>query len=98
MSGRYYSQEIIDENKEQSRYNLACVRICKITRKAGKNYVGGRCPFHQEKTPSFTVDPDKRTFYCFGCGQEEVVFTFLMKNGEHDLSRRGPGNCARRYE
>ena len=35
-------------------------------RKTGKNY-SGLCPFHQEKSPSFTVQPDKQFYYCFGC-------------------------------
>lgn len=47
-------------------------------KKAGKNYVG-LCPFHSEKTPSFTVSPEKQMFYCFGCGAGGNVFHFLMK-------------------
>jgi DNA primase len=47
-------------------------------KKAGNNYVG-LCPFHSEKTPSFTVNPDKQIFYCFGCGVGGNVYTFLMK-------------------
>ena len=47
-------------------------------RRAGKDYVG-LCPFHQERTPSFTVSPDKQMFYCFGCQVGGDVFTFLMK-------------------
>lgn len=42
----------------------------------GKNFVG-LCPFHQEKTPSFTVSPEKQMFYCFGCQTGGDVFTFL---------------------
>ena len=49
-------------------------------RRAGRNYVG-LCPFHAEKTPSFTVSPDKQIFYCFGCGAGGNVFSFLMKQG-----------------
>lgn len=47
-------------------------------RKSGKNYVG-LCPFHQDRSPSFTVDPEKGLFYCFGCGAGGNVFSFLMK-------------------
>jgi len=47
-------------------------------RKAGRNYVG-LCPFHQEKTPSFTVNREKQMFYCFGCGEGGNAITLLMK-------------------
>src|SRR5256886_2627882 len=45
-------------------------------RKVGRAY-SGLCPFHSEKTPSFTVDPDRRTYHCFGCGRHGDVFTWL---------------------
>ncbi len=47
-------------------------------KKAGRNFVGS-CPFHQEKTPSFTVNREKQIFYCFGCGEGGNAITFLMK-------------------
>src|SRR6058998_1785056 len=47
-------------------------------KKAGRAYKG-LCPFHSEKTPSFTVDPDRRTYKCFGCGEGGDVFTWLEK-------------------
>lgn len=47
-------------------------------KKAGRNFVG-LCPFHKEKTPSFSVTPDRQMFYCFGCGEGGNVFSFLMK-------------------
>jgi len=47
-------------------------------RKAGRTYKG-LCPFHAEKTPSFTVDPDRRTFKCFGCGEGGDCFDWLVK-------------------
>jgi len=47
-------------------------------RKVGKNYVG-LCPFHTEKTPSFTVSPDKQLYHCFGCGAGGNVFNFVMQ-------------------
>jgi len=49
-------------------------------KKSGKN-LKGLCPFHNEKTPSFSVSPDKGFFHCFGCGKSGTVFNFLM---EHD--------------
>ncbi len=49
-------------------------------RRTGRNFIG-LCPFHAEKTPSFTVSPDKQIFYCFGCGAGGNVFSFLMKHG-----------------
>ncbi len=49
-----------------------------LLKKTGKNFAG-LCPFHAEKTPSFTVSPDKQIFYCFGCGAGGNVFSFVMK-------------------
>ncbi len=46
-------------------------------RKAGKNF-SACCPFHEEKTPSFTVSPDKQFYYCFGCGAKGNAISFLM--------------------
>ncbi len=51
-----------------------------LLKKTGKNYVG-LCPFHSEKTPSFTVSPEKQIFYCFGCTEGGNVISFLMKHG-----------------
>lgn len=47
-------------------------------KKAGKNYIGS-CPFHQDKTPSFTVNPDKKLFHCFGCNEGGDLFQLVMK-------------------
>jgi DNA primase len=47
-------------------------------KQAGRNY-SGLCPFHKEKTPSFTVSPDKQIFYCFGCGEGGNAIAFVMK-------------------
>jgi DNA primase len=46
-------------------------------RKTGKNYAG-LCPFHQEKSPSFTINPDKQFYYCFGCGAGGNAIGFVM--------------------
>jgi DNA primase len=47
-------------------------------KRAGRSYKG-LCPFHDEKTPSFNVNPDRQTYYCFGCHEGGDVFSFLMK-------------------
>ena len=47
-------------------------------KRAGSNF-GGLCPFHSEKTPSFTVFPDSESFYCFGCGAGGDVISFIMR-------------------
>ncbi|MBO7295975.1 MAG: DNA primase, partial [Clostridia bacterium] len=52
-------------------------------KRAGSNF-GGLCPFHSEKTPSFTVFPDSQSFYCFGCGAGGDAITFVMKNDNLD--------------
>ncbi|MFL0804350.1 MAG: DNA primase [Agarilytica sp.] len=51
-------------------------------KKAGKNY-SACCPFHQEKTPSFTVSPDKQFYYCFGCGASGNALGFVMEFERH---------------
>ena len=50
-----------------------------VLKKAGREYIG-LCPFHAEKTPSFTVNREKQVFYCHGCHEGGNIFGFLMKN------------------
>ncbi len=71
------SEEILEQiNQKCSLPDLVTQYV--HLKKRGKNLVG-LCPFHQEKTPSFTVSPDKQLFHCFGCGVGGNVFSFLMK-------------------
>ncbi|WCD81021.1 DNA primase [Pseudomonas sp. TUM22785] len=53
-------------------------------KKAGKNY-SARCPFHNEKTPSFSVSPDKQFYYCFGCGAGGNALGFIMDHDNLDF-------------
>jgi len=68
-----------DLDEIRNRANIVEVVSEYVTlRKAGRNFIG-LCPFHREKTPSFSVNPEKQIFYCFGCGEGGDVFSFLMK-------------------
>ncbi|MBP1723892.1 MAG: dnaG [Deltaproteobacteria bacterium] len=70
-------QEKIDEIRQRASI-LEVVSDYVSLRKAGKNHLG-LCPFHSERTPSFTVNEEKGIFHCFGCGAGGTVFNFLMK-------------------
>ncbi len=50
-----------------------------MLKSAGSGRLKGLCPFHKEKTPSFTVQPDRGMYYCFGCGKGGTIFNFLME-------------------
>jgi DNA primase len=70
-------EDKIEEVK--ARVNVVDVISEYVTlKKTGRNFVG-LCPFHREKTPSFTVNPEKQIFYCFGCGEGGNAISFLMK-------------------
>ena len=68
---------IIDEIRNRADI-VSVISDHVVLKKAGKNYKG-LCPFHSEKTPSFSVSPDKRIYHCFGCGVGGNVFKFLME-------------------
>ncbi len=59
-------------------------------KKSGKNY-SARCPFHDEKTPSFSVNPDKQFYYCFGCGAGGNALTFVMEYENLDFPQAVEG-------
>ena len=72
-----YSEEIIDEVRQNNDVVDVISQYVRLSRK-GRNYFG-LCPFHNEKSPSFSVSPDRQIFHCFGCGVGGNVYTFLMK-------------------
>ena len=72
-----YSDEIIEEIRQNNDVVDIISQYVHLTRK-GRNYFG-LCPFHNEKSPSFSVSPDRQIFHCFGCGVGGNVYTFLMK-------------------
>ena len=72
-----YSDEILNELRENSDIVEVISQYVHLKR-SGRNYFG-LCPFHNEKSPSFSVSPDKQIFHCFGCGVGGNVFTFISK-------------------
>ncbi len=73
----YYPEELVEEVR--SRNDIVDVISSYVPlQKKGNSYFG-LCPFHNEKTPSFSVSPDKQMYYCFGCGAGGNVITFLME-------------------
>ena len=72
-----YSDELIDDIKNSNDI-VDVISQYVVLKRSGRNYFG-LCPFHREKSPSFSVSPDKQIFHCFGCGVGGNVFHFLSK-------------------
>lgn len=73
---------------------VAIIGECVTLQRSGANFKGC-CPFHSEKTPSFMVNPDRRSYHCFGCGEGGDVLNFVMQyhrlsfpEALHDLAKR----------
>ncbi len=85
--------DTIEEVKQRvDAYEIISEKV--VLRKRGRDYLG-LCPFHEEKTPSFTVSPGKQMYYCFGCGAGGSAITFLKQINQSsftevvlDLARR----------
>jgi len=89
----YISEETLREIREKVNILQVISSFVKL-KKVGANYVG-LCPFHSEKTPSFTVHEGKGIFHCFGCGAGGNIFTFVMRHSNmsfpeaaEDLAKR----------
>lgn len=74
---KFISQEKIAEIQQASDI-IQIISAHVHLKQSGRNFLG-LCPFHSEKTPSFTVNPEKKLFKCFGCGEGGTVFQFIMK-------------------
>ena len=79
MTNVFFPETQVSEVRDRSNI-LEVISDYVSLKKAGKHYKG-LCPFHSEKTPSFTVNEEKQIFHCFGCGIGGDVFAFLMKIG-----------------
>ncbi len=78
-----YSNETLDYLRENN--NLKDVISNYVNLKLKGNSYFGLCPFHNEKSPSFSVSDDKQLFHCFGCGASGNVFTFIMMIENYDF-------------
>lgn len=72
-----YSDDIIEEVRMKNDIVDVVSQYVKLNRR-GNTYFG-LCPFHNEKTPSFSVTPSKQMYYCFGCGAGGNVYNFVME-------------------
>lgn len=72
------SEDIIRRVRESTDIVEVISEYVSLTKRGSANYFGV-CPFHEEKTPSFSVHAQRQTYHCFGCGEGGNVFTFIMK-------------------
>ena len=73
----YFSEELVEEIRMKNDIVDVISGYVKLQKK-GSSYFG-LCPFHNEKSPSFSVSRSKQMYYCFGCGAGGNVFTFIME-------------------
>lgn len=71
-------QQVIDDVREKTNVVDVIGQYVQLKKSGSKNY-SGLCPFHNEKTPSFSVAEDKQFYYCFGCGRGGNVFSFIQE-------------------
>jgi DNA primase len=80
---RLHSDTIESVKERADIVDIVSERV--VLRKRGKDYLG-LCPFHEEKTPSFSVSPSKQMYYCFGCGAGGNAVKFLMEAGKQSFA------------
>lgn len=81
--GAYYDDNILAEISNRLDILDVVAESVKLSRKGDRYW--GLCPFHTEKTPSFSVSPGKNMFYCFGCHSGGSLFTYIMKRDGLDF-------------
>ena len=84
------AEETINEIRQESDIVDIISEYVQL-KKQGRNYLG-LCPFHEEKSPSFSVSTDKQVYHCFGCGAGGNVFSFLMEIEGYSVSKKQPLN------
>ena len=73
-----FSEDFLQELTDRNDIVDVVGQYVRLTKKSGSNLFG-LCPFHSEKTPSFSVSPDKQIYHCFGCGKGGSVISFIME-------------------
>ena len=73
-----FPESFLQELAERNEISDVVGSYVRLTKHSGSNLFG-LCPFHSEKTPSFSVSPDKQIYYCFGCGKGGSVVNFIME-------------------
>ena len=93
----FYPDEIIEEVRNQNDIVDVISEYVKLQKK-GANYFG-LCPFHNEKSPSFSVSPGKQMYYCFGCGEGGHVISFVIfHRSSSDVSFQSRNRIATGYQ
>ena len=89
----YFSEDLIEEVRQKNDIVDVISGYVKLQKK-GSSYFG-LCPFHNEKSPSFSVSRGKQMYYCFGCGAGGNVFTFIMEYENYSFVEANEGRDLR---
>ena len=73
-----FPESFLHDLAERNEIEEVVSGYVKLTKRSGQNLFG-LCPFHSEKTPSFSVSPSKQIYHCFGCGKGGSVINFIME-------------------
>ena len=82
---RFIPDDVLDQIRLRADIVEVVQSYVPTLKRAGANSWKACCPFHQEKTPSFTVNPARQSYKCFGCGKGGNVFSFVMEMEKLDF-------------